>query len=533
MAKAYALLQPANDGNYASTGMDKPHEAFNSIKLHRDWLGDKYDEAIGFAFPGRKGIMTDAEQSECYDDTAVVAAQEFASRIQAGVTPNFTRWHAHIAGMIIDDEDEKKEINALLQTVDEFIFELINTSNFQTEANECYQDLAVGTMAMEVEEADETIPLVCQAVPLSELHFGLGPDGHPDPIARERYLTVREIEVLAPMANLPPELERMAGGKECRYKIVSIHQRDWSERAAHRYRCTWFMPDTNNKIIWQYEEEGPGSRKIIVTRWSKASGEVWGRGPLIQCLPSMRTVNFAMKAVIDHADMALAGIWSAEDDGVFNTETVTLEPGTIVPRAPGSQPLQNVVPGSNFDIQQFLIEEHRNNIRKALFTEQLGNPNKTPMSATEVDQRMAELARAIGAPFGRLVLEFVMPFVERVRWILRKRKLIKLPEVNGKEIKAVPTSPLAQGQRYEDIDKTTKFIATIGQLFGPEAAALTIDTTEASLYLGERYQVPEKIVRPRKEQAQLSAKIAQAAQGAQGGGMGEGQAEPEPAPAPA
>ena len=142
---------------------------------------------------------------------------------------------------------------------------------------------------------------------------------------------------------------------------------------------------------------------------------------------------------------------------------------------------------------------------------------------------MAELARAIGAPFGRLVLEFVMPFVERVRWILRKRKLINMPEVNGKEIKAVPTSPLAQGQRYEDIDKVTKFIATVGQLFGPEAAALTIDTTEASLYLGERYQVPEKIVRPRKEQVALSAQIAQAAQGGGEGGeeAAAGGAPPE------
>lgn len=500
------------------TGYVEPHRAFDSIKLHRDWLGAKYDEAIGFAYPGRLGVMTSADQNECYDDTAVVAAQEFASRIQAGVTPNFTRWAAHVAGMMITDEDEKKEINEQLQVVDEFIFELVNTSNFQTEANECYQDLALGTLAMEVEEADEMVPMVAQAVPLNELHFGIGPDGKPDPMARCRALTVRELKVLAPMAALPPDIEEMTDGREAKHQVVVIHQRDWSEPSAHRYRCTWYLPGKSNKIIWQYETMGIGSCKMIVARWSKSSGEVWGRGPLLQCLPSMRICNFAMKAVIDHADIALAGIWTAEDDGVLNTDTVTLEPGVIVPRAPGSQPLQNVAPGGTFDISQFLINEHRTNIKRALFTEQLGNPNKTPMSATEVDQRMAELSRAIGAPFGRIVLEFVMPFIARVRYILKERKLIELPEVDGKEIRTMPTSPLAQGQRYDDIDRTTKFIGTVGQMFGPEAAALTIDTTEASLYLGERYQVPERIVRPRKAQAELSAKIAQAAQA--GGGMG-------------
>mgnify|MGYP003638210096 CR=1 FL=1 len=52
----------------------------------------------------------------------------------------------------------------------------------------------------------------------------------------------------------------------------------------------------------------------------------------------------------------------------------------------------------------------RTNIKKALYNDMLGNANeKTPMSATEVAERQADLSRQIGAAFGRLQSELVTP----------------------------------------------------------------------------------------------------------------------------
>lgn len=502
--------------------MMEPHKAFEEGKKHKDLIATRYDEAINFAYPGRMGIYSGPDSYEIYDDTAVVSAQEFASRVQAGVTPNYARWASHIAGVFIEEPEQKKQMQEQLQGVDEFIFEMINMSNFPLEINEAYQDLAVGTMCMVVEEQSGLTPLHCEAMPLNELYFTIGPDGRPDNICRLRKLTAAGIRTVYPEASGIDEIERT--DPLCKHDVVEICQRNWDKPTQHEYRYSLFLPNKNNMIISQYVESGPGACKFLVTRWSKSSGEAWGRGPLLNCLPSMRIVNFAMKSLIDHAEMALAGIWSAEDDGVLNTETVVLEPGTLIPRAPGSQPLQNVASGGNFDIQNFLVEEHRNNIKKALFTEQLGNPNKTPMTATEVDQRMAELSRAIGAPFGRIVYEFVMPFIARVRRILVEKKMIMMPQVDGRELKATVTSPLARTQDMEDIDRTVKYISTVTQMFGPEAAALTVDTTEASLYLGEKFGVPQRLNRSREEQRQLSEQIAQA-QGAMNAEQG-GPAEP-------
>ena len=500
-------------------GLEEPHVAFEECRRHRDRIADRYDEAMGFAYPGRAGMMRDADGTETYDSTAVHCAPEFASRIKAGVCPNYSRWASHVAGVMIDDEDEQLDINKQLEPVDAFMFDLINTSSFQTEADELFMDVAVGTGAMEVDERDETNPINCSTIPLGELYFANGPGGLPDPIARERRMTVNRIAVIYPRASGFHDLVTDHGRNE--FRVIEIWQRDWGEPAAHRWRCTVFLPDHANKVIWQYDVSGEGACKILVVRWSKASGEPWGRGPLFNCLPDMRILNFAMKGLIDHADLQLAGIWSGEDDGVLNPDTIRLEPGVFVPRAPGSQPLANVVPQSNFDITQFLVEEHRNNIRRALFAEELGDPNRSPKTATEVDARMAELARKVGSPFGRIILEFVMPFIARVRRILKDRNLIEIPIVDGKELRLMSTSPLAEAQRFDDIDRTAKYVATIGQLFGPETASLTIDATEASIYLGERYRVPSKLVRPRKEQEKLAAQIAQSAQGGMMNGGGE------------
>ena len=86
-------------------------------------------------------------------------------------------------------------------------------------------------------------------------------------------------------------------------------------------------------------------------------------------------------------------------------------------------------------------DDMRTNIKRALYNEMLGNPNRTPMSATEVAERMADLSRQIGSAFGRLQAEFVQPVLARIIWILKKQGRINMPVLNGREAKVVSVSP--------------------------------------------------------------------------------------------
>ena len=80
----------------------------------------------------------------------------------------------------------------------------------------------------------------------------------------------------------------------------------------------------------------------------------------------------------------------------------------------------------------------------------LGNPDRTPASATKVE-RMADLSRRMGSAFGRLQAEMVQPVLARVVHILKKQGRIELPTLNGRQIKVKSISPLAQAQANSDI----------------------------------------------------------------------------------
>ena len=64
-----------------------------SIKDH--WR-EKFEEAYEYCLPNRESFYEESpgqkRTDKIFDETAVVGVQEFASRLQAGITPTFARW---------------------------------------------------------------------------------------------------------------------------------------------------------------------------------------------------------------------------------------------------------------------------------------------------------------------------------------------------------------------------------------------------------------------------------------------------------
>ncbi len=161
--------------------------------------------------------------------------------------------------------------------------------------------------------------------------------------------------------------------------------------------------------------------RLLHFRWNKASGEVYGRGPVFNAMAAIKTTNLTVELILENAQMNISGIYQLEDDGVINTDNIALVPGTIIPVAPGSRGLQPINGAGRFDVAQLVLDDMRNNIRKALYMDTLGPTKGTPMSATEVAERMADLSRQIGSSFGRLQSEFIQPLVKRIIYILKNK----------------------------------------------------------------------------------------------------------------
>jgi len=213
---------------------------------------------------------------------------------------------------------------------------------------------------------------------------------------------------------------------------------------------------------------------------------------------------------LENAQMAISGMYQVEDDGVVNVDNIQLIPGTIIPKAPGSDGLQPIGGTGNFNVSDLVLREMRTNIKKALYNDMLGTPNeKTPMSATEVAERQADLSRQIGAAFGRLQSEMVTPILQRVIYILKKQGRVKIPKINGREVKVSSSSPLAQAQFQQDVATVDRFLGMIQGRVGPELANIIVDQMAVAKYIANKLGIPEELVRSPEEMQAAAQQMAQ------------------------
>ena len=491
---------------------DQVHAGFLEAKRVRSPKESRFDQALRYSMPGRGSFFgntdNDSQIDDVFDETAIVAVQEFASRLQSGITPNFSRWAQLMAGTAIP-EDEQDEVNADLDAVNQTVFEIISQSNFASESYEGYLDLAITLGALEIEKGTAVEPVRFNAIPVTELYVNNGPFDRLDQFYRVRAYTADAFVTKYPKHTMPADKLTEWRSKGGRYNFVDAVTRDWSDPNEECHYRTLLCKECDMDVVFSTEYKGVGSCPIIAFRWGKESGSVWGRGPLMNALPAIKTVNLVVQMVLENAQMHIGGIYNMDDDGIVNVDTIQLVPGTVVPRTPGSRGLEAVQPAGNFNVADLVLREQRDNIKRALYNDMLGNPNKTPMSATEVAERMADLARQIGAAFGRLMAELVQPVIQRVVFILKELGIVKMPTVNGREIRVVATSPLANAQAQEDVSNIDRFIAFIQQRFGPQLVNVFIKGEETAALVGKKLQIPPVIIRTPTEIKGLAELVSQ------------------------
>jgi|TARA_R100000084_G_scaffold102164_1_gene57659 hypothetical protein len=489
--------------NYSESPVKQLLKRYEYAKQVKDQWNSTFEECYEYALPQRESFFTETpgrrRTDRIFDETAVVGVQEFASRLQSGIVPNYARWADFVAGTEIPKELQK-DANLLLDQVTEYVFEILQNSNFSQEVHESFLDIALGTAVLLVEEGDATNPIVFKSIPLPHVYLTSGHDDKVDHVFRRRKIKAKELSVAYPGAKFEDKLVmdiQQAPDKDC--EIIEVVYRNYFNIKEEEYRFCVIHKEHEVKI---YEEDftGLGSNPYIVYRWSKCSGETYGRGPLMLALPAVKTANLTVELILENAQMSISGMYQVEDDGVINVDNIQLIPGTVIPKAAGSQGLTPIAPAGNFNISDLVLRDMRTNIKKALYNDMLGNPNeKTPMSATEVAERQADLSRQIGAAFGRLQSEMVAPVLQRVVYILKKQGRIKIPTINGREIKIQSSSPLAQAQHQQDVATIDRFLAMIQGRVGPELTNILIKQDEVAKYVAKKLGIPEELIRSTEE----------------------------------
>ncbi len=228
-----------------------------------------------------------------------------------------------------------------------------------------------------------------------------------------------------------------------------------------------------------------------------------------------KTLNKTLELLLKNASLAIAGVYTAADDGVLNPNTVKIIPGAIIPVArnggPQGESLRPLARAGDFNVSQIIMNDLRMSIKRILLDESLPPDNMSARSATEVVERMKELSQNLGSAFGRLINETMIPLVTKILRVMDQRGLIDLPlKVNGLEIKVSAVAPLAMAQSMEDVQNVLQY-AQIVQQAGPQAQ-MTLKTDAMMDYIAEKLGIPQKIRNTQEERQMMAQQMSEAAQ---------------------
>ena len=489
-------------------------------KIWDEWSGT-WQECYDYALPHREQFFgsTRKRATDIYDETAIVALQEFGSKISTTMMPPFMRWSDLKVGRGIPEE-QREQLNLELEQVNKFLFEQINESNFYSEVPEAVVESAIGTGVLVIDESiGAGSPFNTRAIPLTHVVLGIGPFGMFDAMYLERPKTrISDIRHEWPTAVITETMaSTLKQNENAIVDLLDVTMRDWS---AHEETWVWALIEKGTKeVLATKTMSGIGSCPWIPFRWSRGAGEVYGRGPLLNALPAIKTTNYTVELVLLNGEMAASGMYQYDDDGFINPDAIQIGPRTFIPRAPGSRGLEALASPARFDISNMILADMRDNIKRALYADQFAPLGKTPQSATEVAYRQQDLAQRIGSSYGRLQRDLVSASVKRMLYILKRKGLVDLPKLNGREVKVEPLSPMVRSQRNDDIMAIDRFLEQIAGRFGPEAIMTIVDGEATAKELSELYGISPRILLTAEKRAQIMQQMQQMAAAQQGQGQ--------------
>ena len=492
-----------------------------------------YEDCYEFALPQRNlydgyyeggGSPGQNKMVRVFDSTAINATQRFANRIQSGLFPPYGRWCRLEPGSDIPEE-RRIETQAVLDIYADKMFALLRQSNFDLAMGEFLLDLAVGTAVMLVQPGDDITPIRFTSVPQYLVAIEEGAHGKVDNVYRRMRLKGEAISQHWADAEIPERMQRM------------IEEKPTEE--IELLEATCYMPDEGMfgyQVIWPEGKIELLQRKMksspwIVARYMKVAGEVYGRGPLVTAIPDIKTLNKTLELLLKNASLSIAGVYTAADDGVLNPQTIRIAPGAIIPVArnggPQGESLRMLPRSGDFNVSQIVINDLRMNVKKIMLDDTLPPDNMSARSATEISQRIQELATNLGSAFGRLITETMIPLVSRILYVMDERGMIEMPlRVNGLEVKVTPVSPIAQAQNMGDIEKIMQWVQLSASL-GPEGQ-MSVQTANISDYVADKLGIPADLRTTPQERAQMLEQAQQAAMmAAQQQGMMPPEGEPQ------
>lgn len=446
-------------------------------------------------------------------------SQDFATEMLNTFTPEVIEWVQQKAGVDIEDEQERDEINAEIAAQTTRVMDAIKQSNFYSEAAGAYMpDLALGTVGLLIDDPRPAEPFVCQAIPIRELEINIGPYGGVDDRFVVRHTKHRFLRALLGDLELPAEIEKKIKDKPNeRCRVTWGWWRLWSEIGD----VVWqHIVMVGEKVVHHGQLKGVGSCPLLVGRFNRDPMFPFGHGPTLQSLPDMRRLDETEALKIENADFQIHPAVLYQDDGVLNLSN-GIEPGMGYSfRQSGGDPWHSLAPEGNVSFAEFETQRVEQRIRKLHFVDFPEQQGKTPPTAEQWMDELQRAKRRIGTPGKVFFKELPMEVFLRFKHLLTARGVIADVKVDGKTIALTPYDPTEQAQEFQDVQIAGRILQMAQAYFG-QTAALEIDGSATLKNIKDKLRDKIVVLRPKEE---IEAAIQQFAPvlGGGGGGMPPG-----------
>jgi hypothetical protein len=492
------------------------YKRLEALKTKRTLWDSHWQEIGDYFHPNKNNVTSQVTPGEkkvlqIYDSTGIKAVDDLAGALHGMLTNPSSYWFEFTTGVPELDRDD--DVRRWLQRSAHVCHEVMNGSNFQTEIHEFYLDLcSFGTASMFIERDQEDI------VRFSTKHIK---DCWVEENNKGKIDTVYYVFKWKPRQILQEFGEKkvpkfiMEKNEKCPEEEIELLQvvmpnvsyskmKKLSIQGKKFVSCTYIRNGGSDHTT--LEEAGFNNLPFAIARWSKASGEVYGRSPAMICLAEVKMLQEMKKQAIRAQQLSNFPPMLVPDDSVIGSLRMTPSGITRFRNGTGDF-IKPLTVGGNLVITREMINDVRDQIKEVCYREQLALRQGPQMTATETIQRTDEQNRNLGPLLGRQHSESLKPTIERVYEIVDERQMIPVPPkvLSGRKISMKYRSMIAKAQLANELANLARAVQGAAPFFqlDPQAAKV-IDAQEGVRYVANITGLPVELIR---NKAQIEAML--------------------------
>jgi hypothetical protein len=481
-----------------------------------------------YNFPGTK--KTDKQ----IDATGMVALMKFAAICDSMLTPFSSKWHNLEASEPYVQKN--RQVRLWMEKASNVLFRTryMSAANFRKQNQSIfYQVGAFGNGPMFVDQlydmhGNPVRGFRYAALPLGEVYIRTNHQGQVDAFVRPYRMTARQAMQKWGHDMLPDALDD-AQDKDSEQLFDFFHcvypngEYDPAEKLGRGSKpfCSHYVSCTGRRLM-NDPDAGYYSFPLPFARYAQGPNEIYGRGPMMDVLPALKTLNAEKATFLKSGHRSADPILLTPDDGISD---FTLIPGSEMKGGVSADGKPLVIPleMGKIQITKEMMDEERALIGEVSFTTifqtLVENPN---MTATQVIELINQKGVFLAPLVGGMASDYLEPMIDREIDLAVRLKLLDpmppvLREAKG-EYKVVYTSPLFKAARAGEASGFLRTVETALEVAGQMQDPSVLDPFDFDVAIPEiaRIQdVPESWMRSADAIAQVRQQRAQAKQAEQ------------------